>query len=40
MDNNILCYIDSSLQGKMKTWSLEDTVENIVVTKTKAATGD
>ena len=38
MDNNILCYIDSSLQGQMKTWSLEDTVENIVVTK--AATGE
>lgn len=34
MDNNILCYVDSSLKGKMEKWSLEDTVENVVATKT------
>ena len=34
MDNNVFCYVDTSLQGKMTTWNLEDTVSNVVVTKT------
>ena len=33
MDNNVFCYVDTSLQGKMTTWNLEDTVSNVVVTK-------
>ena len=30
MDNNILCYIDTSLLGQLTTWSLEHTVKNVV----------
>lgn len=32
MDNNVLCYIDTSLQGKLTQWSLEDTIANSVKT--------
>ena len=38
MDNNILCYIDSSLKGKMTTWSLEHTVKNTVEVSNLPAT--
>ena len=33
MANNICSYVDSSLQGQMTEWFLNDTVQNVVVTK-------
>lgn len=31
MDNNILCYVNTALKGKLTTWSLEDTVDDVKV---------
>lgn len=31
--NNICTYVDTELAGQMKTWYLQDTVQNVVVTK-------
>ena len=31
--NNICAYVDTALQGKMDTWYLNDTVQNVVVTR-------
>ena len=36
MDNNVFCYVDTSLQGKMTSWNLEHTVANVVETKAAA----
>lgn len=30
MDNRVLSYTDTALQGQLTTWSLEDTVQNVV----------
>ena len=33
MANNICSYVDTSLAGEMTEWFLNDTVQNVVVTK-------
>lgn len=40
MDTGSFCYVDSSLQGMMDSWSLEHTVQNVVVIKDNAAKED